>query len=371
MRISRLVTAAALAAVAMWTLNLPAAAAPGTDDADIGGNSEHVRNPAEKSLRELAKRHNLRVGTAVDMAAFNNDTQYRERIATEFSAVTAENVMKWSELEPQRGVYNWGPADQLVESARQNHQLVHGHTLLWHNQLPTWLTQGVASGEITPDELRQLLRKHIIDVVTHFRGKVWHWDVVNEVIDDNAQLRDTLWLQNLGPSYIADSFRWAHEADPRVRLYINDYNVEGIGAKSNAYYALVQQLLADRVPIHGFGSQGHLDTRFGNYTAFQVKENLDRFADLGLETAMTEVDVRMPMPPDATKLNAQAQSYGALMLGCLVAKRCVMFTVWGYTDKYSWVPGFFTGQGAANLLDENFQPKFAYREVQAVLAYTR
>lgn len=367
MRISRLVTAAALAAVALWSLNLPAAADP--DGATAEGADRAV--PVDQSLRTLATRHNVRVGTAVDMSAFTNDTQYRERIATEFSAVTAENVMKWQLLEPERGVFNWGPADQLVESARQNHQLVHGHTLLWHNQNPTWLTDGVASGEITPDELRAILRQHIFDVVTHFKGKVWHWDVVNEVIDDSANLRNTFWLANLGPGYIADAFRWAHEADPTVTLYLNDYNVEGINAKSDAYYALVQQLLADGVPVRGFGAQGHLDVRFGNYTAFQVAENLNRFADLGLETSLTEVDVRMNLPPDATKLNAQTQAYGALLLGCLVAKHCVMFTVWGYTDKYSWVPGFFTGQGAANLLTETFEPKFAYREVQAILAYSR
>jgi endo-1,4-beta-xylanase len=301
------------------------------------------------------------------MNALANDQVYRDRIATEFNSVTAENVMKWDTIEPQRGVLNFGPADELVAFAQSNRQKVRGHTLLWHNQLPGWLTAGVADGTIGPTELRSILRQHILDVVRHFRGKVYQWDVVNEVIDDNAQLRNTIWLQQLGSGYIADAFRWAHEADPAVKLYLNDYNVEGISAKSDAYYELAKQLLADHVPVDGMGIQGHLGVQFGFWPASTVAANMKRFEALGLETSVTEADVRMVMPADTVKLQAQAQGYSTLMQGCLLAKRCTSFTVWGYTDKYSWVPGFFTGQGAANLLDENFAPKPAYDEMQAVL----
>jgi endo-1,4-beta-xylanase len=354
-------TAAALAAMVLVTLNAPAQA---TGDPEVQG-----RQP--QTLRELADRQKLLIGTAVDMAALRDDQTYRERIATEFNSVTAENVMKWETIEPQRGVLNFGPADELVAFAKQNRQKVRGHTLLWHNQLPGWLTAGVADGSIPPAELRQILRRHIHDVVRHFRGQIYQWDVVNEVIDDNGQLRDSMWLQQLGPGYIADSFRWAREADPHVKLYLNDYNVEGINAKSTAYYELAKQLKADRVPVDGFGIQGHLGVQFGFFPATAVAENLRRFERLGLETAVTEADVRMIMPPDNAKLQAQAQGYSTLLTGCLLVKRCYSFTVWGYTDKYSWVPGFFTGQGAANLLDENFNAKPAYEEVRAVLSQSR
>ena len=321
----------------------------------------------DDSLAGLAERSHLRVGTAVDMDAFANDPTYHDRIATEFSVVTAENVMKWETLEPEPGVYNYGPADELVAFARANRQLVRGHTLLWHNQLPGWLTGGVASGEITPTELRDILRTHIIETVRHFKGKVWHWDVVNEVIDDNGNLRDTIWLQNLGPGYIADSFRWANQADPRVKLYLNDYNIEGFSAKSDAYYQLAKQLLADGVPVDGLGVQGHLGVQFGFWDANSVANNLVRFEELGLETSITEADVRMVMPPDNAKLQAQANGYNTLLQGCLLATDCTSFVVWGYTDKYSWVPGVFEGQGAANLLDENFAPKPAYQAAIATL----
>jgi endo-1,4-beta-xylanase len=352
---SRIPIVAALAAALVVTLNtMPAAA-----------------NEQAGTLGALARQNHLLIGTAVDMAALAGDATYKDRIATEFSSVTAENVMKWETVEPQRGQPDYTAADALVAFARDNHQGVRGHTLIWHNQLPAWLTNGVADGTIESAQLRQILRQHILDVVGHFRGKVYQWDVANEVIDDNGNLRDTIWLQQLGPGYIADAFRWAHEADPRVKLYLNDYNVEGISPKSTAYLELVKQLLAARVPVHGMGIQGHLGVQYGFYPASAVAANMQRFLDLGLEVSVTEADVRMVLPADNAKLQAQAQGYSTLLTGCLLVKRCTSFTVWGFTDKYSWVPGFFDGQGAANLLDENFQAKPAYDELRAVLALAK
>ena len=372
-RSRRRLAALMLTPLALLALNAPTAATAGNGDPGAQADAASAvdwRNPPRDenpTLRNLAARNNLRIGTAVDMNALANDQVYRDRIATEFNSVTAENVMKWGPLEPTRGQLDFGPADALVDFAKANRQKVRGHTLLWHNQLPGWLTSGVADGSIDADELRSILRQHIFDVVGHFRGKIYQWDVVNEVIDDNAQLRNTIFLRQLGPGYIADAFRWARQADPTAKLYLNDYNVEGISAKSDAYYELAKQLLADGVPVHGMGIQGHLGVQFGFWPASTVAANMKRFEALGLETSVTEADVRMIMPSDTVKLQAQAQGYSTLMQGCLLAKRCTSFTVWGYTDKYSWVPGFFTGQGAANLLDENFAAKPAYDEMQAVL----
>jgi endo-1,4-beta-xylanase len=359
MKVSRIAAVAGLlASVLVTTSLLPAAGSP----APAAGATS-----PDQPLRDLAGRQ-LLIGTAVDHAAFTSDATYRTRIGTEFSSITAENVMKWEVVEPVRGQLDFSAADELLAAAKKNGQQVRGHTLLWHNQLPAWLTQGVTSGDIDATELRDILRKHITDEVRHFRGRIYQWDVVNEVIDDNGQLRDTLWLQQLGPGYIADAFRWAHAADPKAKLFLNDYNVEGVSGKSDAYLALAKDLLAQRVPVHGFGAQGHYGVQFGFHSASGVAANLARFEKLGLETAITEADVRMLMPTDTVKLQAQAQGYSVLLQGCLLAKRCNSFTVWGFTDKYSWVPGFFTGEGAANLLDENFGAKPAYSEMQAVLA---
>jgi endo-1,4-beta-xylanase len=324
--------------------------------------------PVDRPLRELGKRHDLRIGTAVDMNALGSDTTYRNRVASEFSAVTAENVMKWSELEPTRGTYNWGPADELVAFAKRNGQKVHGHTLLWHNQLPGWLTSGVADGSIDSAELRDIVRNHITNVVKHFRGKVWHWDVVNEAFTDGDApvLRNTIFLQHLGPNYIADALRWAHAADSRVKLYLNDYAIDNINPKSTAYLEYAKQLLRQRAPLHGMGFQGHLDLQYP--IPHDAYANLRRFDDIGLETAFTEVDVRYFLPSSTYNTAGQVGSFTILMQACLLTPRCVMFTLWGFTDKYSWVPGFFDGQGEATPLDANFQPKPAYVGLQVTLA---
>ncbi|MEU2250192.1 endo-1,4-beta-xylanase [Streptomyces sp. NPDC019224] len=339
-----LVGTAAAALLAPCTINAFA-------QSDHGGGRKDTR---ATTLGALGQRSGVRIGTAVDMAALADDAPYRAKAASEFSSVTPENVMKWEVVEPSRGTYDWKAADELVDFARANGQLVRGHTLLWHNQLPGWLT----TGDFTADELRAILRKHITDEARHFRGRIWQWDVVNEAFNDDGTLRDSIWLRKLGPGYIADAFRWAHEADPKAKLFINDYNIEGVNAKSTALYDLVVELREQRVPIDGVGIQGHLSVQYN--APHDIAENMKRFDDLGLETAITEADVRVPMPSDSTKQEAQAEGYDVLLRGCLLTRKCTDFTVWGFTDKYSWVPDTFEGEGAANLFDENYRAKPAY-----------
>jgi endo-1,4-beta-xylanase len=288
------------------------------------------------------------------MAALADDAAYRNAIRREFNSVTAENVMKWETVEPQQGVADYTAADALVRFARRNGQVVRGHTLLWHNQLPTWLTQGT----FTNEELEAILRRHIFAVAGHFRGRIQAWDVVNEAFNEDGTLRDTIWLRALGPDYIAKAFRWAHEADPHAKLYYNDYNLESIGPKSDAALALVRDLRAQGVPIHGVGFQGHLGIQYPYPDTFG--ENLERFAAAGFEVAVTEADVRMILPVTPEKLATQATYFGNMMRSCVAVRRCVSFTLWGFTDRYSWVPGFFDGEGAATPFDESLRPKPAY-----------
>jgi len=322
--------------------------------------------PDPVPLRALAAYTGVRIGTAVDMAALADDTTYRRKVAREFNSVTAENVMKWESVEPSRGTYDWGKADDLVRFAGAHGQAVRGHTLVWHSQLPGWLTTGVADGSIGAEELRGILKAHITTEVKRYKGKIYQWDVVNEVFEEDGSLRDSIWLRELGPSYIEDAFRWAHAADPKARLFLNDYNVEGVNAKSTAYYDLAKRLRAEGVPVQGFGIQGHLAIQYG--FPGQVAENLARFEELGMQTAFTEVDVRMVLPVEEAKLAAQATYFRGLLDACVQARRCTSFTVWGFSDKYSWVPGVFAGQGAATLMDEEFGRKPAYGAVGEGLA---
>ncbi|GAB3070905.1 endo-1,4-beta-xylanase [Micromonospora schwarzwaldensis] len=351
-------------------------------------------DPAAQSLGDLAKRHGLYVGTAVDMAALDNtaEPRYRELVGSEFSTVTAENVMKWESLEPTRGTYDWAPADELVAFARQHHQRVRGHVLVWHNQLPAWLTSGVEDGSIDTAELRRILRDHITAVVRHFKGRIWQWDVVNEAVSDPWDTPSTLhykgfWAEHLGPGYLADAFRWARAADPDALLFYNDYNIEAFGSgnpaddKTQFVYEMARDLRARGVPIDGVGSQGHLGTQYGNYDTLQVAAALRKFAGLGLATAFTEVDVRSQLTAgvragDSAEINprlqASAANFSTLLRACLAERHCLSFTLWGFTDKHSWVPGAFSDppEGLATVYDENYQPKRAYQELKADLIFS-
>jgi endo-1,4-beta-xylanase len=307
-----------------------------------------------------------------------DDPAYRAVAAQQFSSVTPENEMKWETLEPTRGQYDWSAADRVVRFARQHGQLVRGHVLLWHNQLPAWLTDAVADGTIDNTELRGLLRKHVIDTVRHFRGKVWQWDVANEFFTDASPSGinpDDFWVAHLGAGIIADAFRWAHKADPNALLFYNDYNIageDGTNAKSDAVYQWVKEQLAQGVPIDGVGNQGHLDTQYG-FPA-QMRHDLQRYADLGLKVAVTEADVRTfvnnpeeQVPTDNRGALAQPYEFSEMLKACLAVRSCISFTVWGISDAVSWVPGWFKDEGYALLYDVDLNPKPAYTALQGDL----
>jgi endo-1,4-beta-xylanase len=358
-----------LAAVGVALATAVAAATTASGVASAGAS-----NGDPDSLRTLASKIDLHVGTAIIPFDLDNP-DYAKVAAQQFSVVTPGNEMKWQVVEPTQGTYDWSGGDRLVQFAEQNHQLVRGHVLLWHNQLPNWLTTGVANGTIGNAQLLDLLHKHITDEVTHFKGKIWQWDVANEFFTDSnpSQLNpNDFWVSHLGPGVIADAFRWAHAADPHALLFYNDYNIageDGSNAKSNAAYAWIQQMLAQGVPINGVGDQGHLDTQYGFPT--QMAADLQRFADLGLKTAITEADVRTfvdgpttQVPTDHLATFAHPYEYSQMLQACLAVKACISFTVWGFGDADSWVPGFFTGEGFANIYDVNLTPKPAYTALQ-------
>ncbi|WP_327351600.1 endo-1,4-beta-xylanase [Streptomyces sp. NBC_01304] len=336
------------------TLLLGLAGAPGADAATD-------RRHRATTLDDLAQKSGRYFGSAVDNPELA-DTPYADLLGTEFGSTTPGNTMKWEATEPQRGVFNYAGGDEIVNYAQSKGLSVRGHTLLWHNQLPGWLT----SGTWTADELRSILKNHITNVVTHYKGKVFAWDVANEIMNEDGTYRDSIFYKTLGPGYVADALRWARAADPKVKLYLNDYNVEATGAKSDAYYTLIKRLKADGVPIDGFGMQAHLALQYGFPN--QMQQNIQRFADLGLDVALTELDIRMILPTDPAKLAQQADMYGRVTDACLAVRRCVGITVWGYSDRHSWIPPVFPGEGAALPWDENLQHKPAYDTIAASLA---
>jgi endo-1,4-beta-xylanase len=315
-------------------------------------------------LRVLADRRALKLGSAVDKGfryPGTDGVKFRSVLAREFSLLTPENDMKHERIHPGRDLYRFEPADSLVAFAEANGMSVRGHTLVWYRQLAAWLT----SGSWTPDEAKALLTDHITHVVGHYKGRVLAWDVVNEALADDGTLRPGFWLDNVGRDYIELAFRTARDADPGALFFYNDYNIEGINAKSDSAYALIRDLRQKGVPIDGIGLQAHFQV--GGVPA-SLAANIARFAALGLKVHITELDVRVPQPSTAAQLATQADNYREVFSVCLQSPSCQAIVLWGFTDRESWIPGSFPGWGEALPFDASYQPKPAYWSIYNILA---
>ena len=322
-----------------------------------------TKEPGGPPLRSFAEARGILIGAAVAADPLRSDALYRDTLKREFNILTTENAMKFEPIHPSRNTYSFRDADAIVSFAEASDMRVRGHTLVWHQQLPSWVT----SGMFTRDEWIDILREHIFTVVERYRGQVYAWDVVNEAVDEDGSLRDTIWLRNIGPEYIDLAFRWAHEADPEVRLFYNDFGGEALGPKSDAVYNLVQDLLQRGVPIHGVGLQMHISLE-DPPDPEEVRANIDRLVALGLEVHITELDVRIKLPATEEKLLEQARIYREMLEVCLSAENCTAFVMWGFTDRHSWIPWFFGGYGSALIFDDSYRPKPAYHALVDVLA---
>lgn len=306
-------------------------------------------------LRALAEKRGLQIGAAVEPSLLWQEPEYGTVLAREFNLVVAENVMKWGALQTSRGQFNFAAADLLLDFAQKNRMAVRGHTLVWHQQLPRWMY-----GSFSPAEMEAILREHIQAVVGRYRGRIAYWDVVNEAIGDDARPRLTPFA--VLPDYIERAFRLARAADPQAKLFYNDYGAEGLGPKSDAIYALLKGLKEKGVPIDGVGFQAHLDLSFSP-TGARIAENLERFARLGLEIHITEMDVRLSGPGSrAERLEKQAQIYQEVLQICLRQPRCKAFTLWGVTDGHSW-----RAASEPLIFDTDYRPKPAYFALQRAL----
>ncbi len=301
------------------------------------------------------------VGAAIAWPEVLHDDDYANLATRHFDIVTPENALKWDALRPSASTYNFVVADALVGFARDRGQTVHGHALLWHAQNPAWLTNGV----FTRAELIAILTDHISTVVGRYRGQVEVWDVANEVVADNGQLRPNLWLTGIGPDYLDIAFAAARLADPDARLYINDYGIEHDGPKADALHDLVSDLVARGVPVDGVGFQSHLQV--GEVTEAQLRAEFDRYTGLGLDVSITELDVRLPVPASSSALAQQAATYSAVVSACVNTQRCHSITTWGITDRYSWIPSWFNGWGAALPWDENYAAKPALAPLSTLI----
>jgi endo-1,4-beta-xylanase len=327
--------------------------------------AEIAETSTATSLRSLAQKRGISIGAAVQSAPLQNDANYRSVLAREFNMMVPENAWKFELVHPQRDRYDFREVDALMAFAKANHMQVRGHPLLWYYALPQWLTEG----KFTRDELLAILREHIQTVVGRYRGQVAIWDVVNEALNRDGSLRDTMWLRQIGPEYLDLAFRWTHEADPQARLFYGDYSNEEVSQKSDGMYLMVQGMLQRGVPINGVGLQTHLTARYPTRLDL-LAENIKRFGELGLEVQFTELDIKIADISGSweERLAVQAQQYANLLRECLRAQKCTGFITWGFTDRYSWI-GDLTGEVDAPLIfDKSYSPKPAYNALKEVLS---
>ncbi|MBC2907840.1 endo-1,4-beta-xylanase [Streptomyces cupreus] len=303
---------------------------------------------AASTLGAAAAEKGRYFGTAV-AANHLGESAYANTLNTEFNSVTPENEMKWDAVEPSRGSFSYGSADQIVNHAQSRGMKVRGHTLVWHSQLPGWV------GSLGAADLRTAMNNHITQVMTHWKGKIHSWDVVNEAFQDGSSgaRRSSPFQDKLGNGFIEEAFRTARAADPAAKLCYNDYNTDGVNAKSNAVYNMVRDFKARGVPIDCVGFQSHFNSASPVPSDYQA--NLQRFADLGVDVQITELDIE-------GSGSAQATSYSNVVKACLAVTRCTGVTVWGVTDKYSW-----RASGTPLLFDGNYNKKPAYTAVLTAL----
>jgi len=313
---------------------------------------------AATSLRGLAEAQNRYFGTALTDGDVNNSAEMNVAGA-QFDMVTPGNEMKWDTTEPSNGSYNFGPGDQIVSWAQSHNARVRGHNLVWHSQLPGWVSS------LPQNQVQGAMEAHITTEATHYKGKVYAWDVVNEPFNEDGSLRQDVFYNAMGSNYLADAIRTAHNADPNAKLYLNDYNIEGENAKSDGMYNLAKTLLAQGVPLNGIGLESHFIV---GQVPSSLLANMQRFAALGLDVAVTELDDRIQLPASSGSLQQQAADYSTVVKDCLAVSRCVGISQWGVDDGHSWIPGTFPGYGAATMYDQNYQPKPAYNSTVTALS---
>ncbi|MFJ5780324.1 endo-1,4-beta-xylanase [Streptomyces sp. NPDC093094] len=276
---------------------------------------------AESTLGAAAAQSGRYFGVAIASNRLSDST-YATIAAREFNSVTAENEMKIDATEPQRGQFSFTAADRVYNWAVQNGKKVRGHTLAWHSQQPGWMQS------LNGSALRQAMIDHINGVMSHYKGKITQWDVVNEAFADGSSgaRRDSN-LQRTGNDWIEVAFRTARAADPSAKLCYNDYNVEDwTWAKTQAMYAMVRDFKQRGVPIDCVGFQSHFNS--GSPYNSNFRTTLQNFAALGVDVAVTELDIQ----------GAPASTYAGVVNDCLAVSRCLGVTVWGVRDSDSWRP---------------------------------
>lgn len=346
----------------------------------------NVAFSSQPTLKDVFKDDFL-IGTAVNESQFyENDAQDVGIIKTHFNSITPENILKWESIHPLPNEYAFEAPDQFVRFGEKNKMFIIGHTLIWHQQTPSWVFEDDKENTIDRDSLIERMREHIHTVVGRYKGKIHGWDVVNEALNNDGTMRESPWMKIIGEDYVIKAFQFAHEADSDAQLYYNDYNLE-CESKRAGVIALVRKLQANGIPITAIGLQEHNTLEWPSIQ--QVEETIIAFAELGFKVNITELDI--DVLPSAwqyknTDLNFETiasldpywESLPAPVNQALAKRYNELFNVylkyhvaiervtfWGVTDRNSWL-NYMPIKGRTNyplLFDRNGYQKPAFDAV--------
>lgn len=341
--------------------------------------------PALKKV--FAKDFYIGVALNQDQVA-GKDAAAMALVKEQFNSITPENVLKWERVHPELDKYNFAPVDQFVALGEKNKMFMVGHVLVWHSQTPHWVFEDGAGKPANREILLQRLRDHIFAVVGRYKGRIQGWDVINEAVEDDGSLRQSKWLEIIGPDYVQKAFEFARAADPQAELYYNDYNMWKKG-KVEGVVRLVRDLQAKGIRVDGIGMQGHWGLDYPPLD--EAEAAIQAFAALGVKVMVTEMEVDvLPFPSESQSaeisLNFELQKHlnpypQALpdSMQQVLAKRYAEFftlfhkhrdkisrvTLWGVHDGQSW-KNDWPVRGRTNyplLFDRRYQPKPAFEAV--------
>lgn len=347
-----------------------------------------VDGNAQSSLKDVFAKQFL-VGAAVnDDIVTGRDAKGAAIAAAQFNTITAENVMKWENIHPRPGVYDFSRADVFVAFGQKNGMALIGHTLVWHNQTPAWVFQDSLGRPASKEMLLERMRDHIMTVMGRYKGKMKGWDVVNEALVDDGSYKDSPWYRIIGEEYLVKAYQFAHEADPAAELYYNDFSVENV-PKREGVVRLVSMLKKQGAVVNGIGMQGHYIMDWPS--AGMLDSTIRAFGALGVAVMVTELDVDiLPRPEKAvsaeiTRTFEYKRQFDPFTAGLPAEKQAALaaryeelfrvfvrnsavlgrVTFWGVHDGSSWLNGFPVPNRTNHplLFDRQGEPKPAYTAV--------
>ena len=355
----------------------------------IAGCSSPKQPTTSPSTLKSALNGKFFIGTALNEAQIlGTDTAGVRVILEHFNAITAENCMKSESIQPKEGEFDFTLADKFVEFGEQNDMYIVGHTLIWHSQAPQWFFVDDEGKDVSREVLLERMKTHITTLVTHFKGRVNCWDVVNEAILDDGAWRKNKFYEIIGEDYVKYAFQFAHDADPDAELLYNDYSMSHQGRREGVV-KLVKEIQDAGLRIDGVGMQAHCQMDFPPINEFE--KSIEAFAATGVDVHITEMDITVLPPPEnfdgaevstkfeyEQKMNPYAEGLPDSARIALQNRYMDFFnlflkhqdkikrvTMWGVNDAQSW-RNYWPINGRTDyplLFDREYKPKEIVQEI--------